>query len=107
MSITDTALRLINEYGVALTLARKTPGTIDPVSGLLTGNTEDEYQIHGVIQSDEKNLDAMAKTFMISADFAPQLGDVLTDEEGAFAVSKIHTESFKGVAVYYLIGLLK
>mgnify|MGYP000291880615 CR=1 FL=1 len=114
MSIKDTALSLIEKHGQEIKIIRKVGGSVDPVTGSRSSETEQEFYPYGLSISDKKSIGKYfssvsgdEKVYMMDASITYKNGDKALIGSDVLAINEIATESQKGVPVYYMVKLVK
>lgn len=113
MSLQNTAIELIEENGSPLVFARKTSGTIDPVTGIRSGSVTTTYPTNALEVDDLSRINrtfgtinAGDKVLMLHSKVEPQLADIATFDGREMIVQDIRKKSADGLVLYYYIRLI-
>lgn len=113
MSLIETALRLINEHGVAVSLVRNT-ATVNKITGSKTTTSETSHETHGVEETEKHTIEgafgAIASShiyYMLSSQVEPMIGDTMVVGSKTYSVTEYKPTYFKGAAVYYMVSAKK
>lgn len=105
MTIQDTALRMINEHGVAVSLARNS-GTFDAVAGTKTSAAEG-FNTNAVPETIRYGLESDELIYLFDPSIEPKPGDKATISGKVFGVKDVELVEYKEVPIYYKVWLSK
>ena len=107
-----TALRLITQYGEAITLTRATPGAYDPTTGTTAAGSTANYNGFGVpidYDQSEKFSDQIkqgdSRLFINAVSTIPQPADTLTLDSIVYRVMDVRKYTINSEHVLYELQL--
>lgn len=105
MTIQDSALRMINEHGVAVSLARNS-GTFDHVSGSKTVNQE-TFDTHAVPDTIRYGVESDELIYLFDPSVEPKAGDKASISGKIFSIKTVEIIEYKEEPIYYKVWLSK
>lgn len=101
------ARRLLRRKGQEVTVTRRNAGSIDPITGLGTQAPDTVFTANAAVLSpseayrDDTQAVKADYRILLSADTAPELGDVITTADGDFTVVDVKTVNPAGTVVVH------
>jgi len=114
MTILDTALRLIKQYGVPVEIKRTVGGGVDPITGVVSTATETTYSTHGTPVSEKwaflsafNNTGTTEQVYLLTSEAEPDLGDRVTIGNRMMTVKEYYPKYYtRGQVAYYTVRLV-
>ena len=115
MSYFDVALEAINEHGERLALTKQlSGGSVDPITGLKLAGTFETAYPYGLPISNKKTIGkyfssvaSSEKIYMVDASEEIKPGLQLSTDSDTYRVLDVEVEKYQGVAIYYMVKLVK
>ena len=104
-----TALRLLDQFGQAVTINRTTDESTDPVTFVVTAGTDAELATTGILKLypdrtvDGTRILASDRELVLSDEQEPLITDTLTIDDQPWSVVDIKTVSPAGTDVVYFV----